>query len=219
MVQKDTSTELTKELGRTSSTKKMKTVVATAFVLGLVAVGTQSAFADQIQNTSTNSTSNIQRENPMTEVVSAIATKFNLNTADVQTVVDGVMQKHRTSMEVKMQSDASARLAAAVTAGKLTQAQADLITAKAAELKATMQSEQAANKTLTPEQRKAKMDEQRTSLEAWVTANGISKENLKFLAPAGRGPGMGAFGPNGEHKGFGSKGFNHKASSTSGTTQ
>lgn len=199
MAQKDSSTELTKELGRTSSIKKMKTVVATAFVLGLVAVGTQSAFADQIQNISTNSTSSIHRENPMTEIVSAIATKFNLNTADVQTVVDGVMQKQRASMGAKMQSDASARLAAAVTAGKLTQAQADLITAKAAELKATMQTEQAANETLTAEQRKAKMEAQRTSLEAWATANGISKENLKFLAPAGRGPGIGAFGPRGGH--------------------
>ena len=219
-IKNTTSTPLSKELNRTSSSKKIKTVFATAFVLGLVAVGAQGAFADQVQTTSTNSfvnSTDAARPNPMAQVVSAIASKFNLNPTDVQTVVDGVMQTQHTNMQAKMQADSAARIKAAVTAGTLTQAKADLITAKIVELQAARQNEQAADKNLTPQQRKANMTAQKTALDAWATANGLSKDDLKFLAPGGRGPGMGGFGPNSGHNGH--KGFGgHKATSTSSTT-
>jgi hypothetical protein len=181
---------------KTKSSKKIKGVLATAFVLGVVVLGAQSASADQIATTPTSTTT---RLNPMTDIVSAIATKFNLNTADVQAVVDGVMKTQRDAMDAKMQTMQANRLSAAVTAGTLTQAQADLITAKSAELRASMTTEQTANKTLTPEQRKAQMTANKTALEQWATTNGIPQTDLKFLAPMG-GPGMGGFGG---HKGFG----------------
>lgn len=161
---------------------KIKTVIASAFVLGLVAVGAQGAFADQIQTTSAN----------------------------------GVMQNRHADMEANMQAKTATRIKDAVTAGKLTQAKADLITAKIAELQASRQNAQSANKNLTPEQRKANMTAQKTALDAWATANGLSKDDLKFLVPGGRGPGMKGFGNKGEHGSH--KGFGHKATSTSSTT-
>ncbi|MCC2631113.1 MAG: hypothetical protein K0S38_922, partial [Candidatus Paceibacter sp.] len=72
--------------------------------------------------------------NPMSSLVTAIATKFNLNAADVQVVFNETMQAEHTERAAQMQQLQTTRLATAVREGKLTQAQADLITSKTAEL-------------------------------------------------------------------------------------
>lgn len=175
-------------INKVKNSKKLKGLAAAALLLGLAVAGAQSAYADEIKAGSAS---------PMSKVVAAISSKFNLNATEVQTVVDGVMTAERASMEAKMQAEAANRLTAAVTAGTVTQAQADLITAKAAEIKATMQAEREANKNLTEEQRKAKMEANKTALESWATTNGISKENLKFLGAGGMGKGPGKDGARG----------------------
>ncbi len=142
--------------------------------------------------------------NPKSTIVNKLATKFNLNVADVQAVFDEV----KSEGESQMKAAEAARLSAAVTAGKLTQAQADLITAKKAELKIQMEAKLTSMKsqirvdlsTLTAEQRKAEMQKmqterkavmeaEQTALETWATSNGIPTEYLQFLGGFGGGKG------------------------------
>lgn len=159
--------------------KKSKMIAATAFVLGLVAVGGGVANADTAPNV---------KNNPMSSVVNAIATKFNLNSTEVQAVVDDVMKTEHAKMEATQKQERVTRLAAAVTAGTITQAQADLIVAKAAEIKAEREADRATNQTLTDTERQAKMQTERTELKDWATANKIPEQ---FLRAIGEGPGHG----------------------------
>lgn len=173
------------QINKLKTSKKLKSLAAAALVLGLAVAGVQGAYAAEINSNGTS---------PMSKVVAAIASKFNLNVSDVQGVVDGVMASNKAEMEAKMQTAAADKLKAAVAAGTLTQAQADLITAKAAEIRAAMQSQREADKNLTSEQRKTKMDAQKSALETWATANGIPKEDLKYLGGFGGGMGAGMMG-------------------------
>lgn len=171
--------------------KKSRMIAATAFVLGLAVVGGNFAYADTL--------SAIDKNNPMSSLVSAIATKFNLNSAEVQTVVDDVMKAERTGHMAEMQANQATRLTQAVTDGKITQVQANLITAKVAEMKASMEANRTANQNLTEEERKTKMQAEQASLKAWATANNIP---MNFLSQFG-GRGHGGFDG---HKGPGGKG-------------
>lgn len=159
--------------------KKSKMIAATAFVLGLTVVGGGVANAAETTNT----------RKPMSAIVSAIASKFNLNATDVQAVADEVMKTQRAEMGAKKQLNSASRLAQAVTDGKLTQAQADLITAKSAELKASMEADRVASQALTQEERKAKMEAKQASLKEWAAANNIPEEYLKFIGVGGKGLG------------------------------
>ncbi len=159
--------------------RKSKMIAVTAFVLGLTVLGGGIASVSAAETTNAH--------NPMSAIVSAIASKFNLNAADVQTVVGEVMKTQHAEMGAKMQAGFASRLAKAVTDGKLTQIQADLITAKSAELKASMEADRTANQTLTQEERKAKMEAKQTSLKEWATANSIPEEYLKFIGGGGMG--------------------------------
>lgn len=148
---------------------------ATALTLGLATAGAGVIHA--ASNTSTN--------NPMSNLVTAIAQKFNLNTADVQQVFD---QQH-TQMQAQRLEDAKTRLAQAVTAGTITQAQADLITAKHAEMKTFMDSLQGK----TPSERQTAIKAQMDSLKQWATQNNIPQQF--FMMGGMHGKGHGGFGP------------------------
>ena len=115
-------------------------------------------------------------------LVSAIASKFNLNKDEVQKVFDEQRTKQNTEREQKVKDE----LAQLVKDGKLTQEQADKIIAKRAEL----QKEREANKPttkpseLTDEQKAAKQKEmqtKKTELEQWLKDNGISTDYAKYL--------------------------------------
>jgi hypothetical protein len=169
-----------------------KTKIVSMFAIAAVLVGASAIGAGVINAQVAGPTTN-----PMSSLVTAIATKFNLNAADVQVVFNETMQAEHTERAAQMQQLQTTRLATAVREGKLTQAQADLITSKTAELRAQMEANRTANQSLTLEQRRAKMNEQRTALEAWANANNIPSEYLHFLG----GKGMGG------HGGMGMKGF------------
>ncbi len=164
-------------------------IAATAFALGLAVVGGNFAYA--------NTVSTGDKHNPMSSLVSAIATKFNLNSAEVQTVVDDVMKTERTTHRLQMQTNQATRLAKAVTDGKLTQAQATLITAKVAEMKASMEANRTANENLTQAERKTKMEAEQASLKAWATANNIPMNFLSQFGGKGHGGFDGHRGPGG----------------------
>lgn len=151
-----------------SKNKRKKIFAAAAIAIGLAAGGIGAA----------NAASNNSPANPMSNLVNAIAQKFNLNTSDVQAVFD----QQKAQMDAQMQQAFTDRINAAVTAGKLTQAQADLIIAKQTELKAN----EATFESMPPAQRQAAMKTQIDSLKVWATANNIPEA---YLPLGGRGMG------------------------------
>ena len=159
--------------------KKLFVVGATLATLGTAAIGIGTSFAA--------SPTAVARPNPMSALVTAIAQKFNLSTTDVQAVFDA----QRAQMQATQQADHEARLktdlASAVQSGKLTQAQADLITAKQAELKALHDSLQGK----TPAEVKTALDAERTTLTQWAKDNNIPAQFMRFGLG---GPGMGGRG-------------------------
>ncbi len=152
--------------------RNKRLLAATAFLIGVLAVGGVAlAYAD----TSTTKT------DPMSTLVTTIAHKFNLNQDEVQTVVDQVMEDERVQRQAEHAQLLTTRLASAVKSGKLTQAQADLLVAKMKE----MQAAHATLSSLTADERMAKIKSDRTALEAWATSNNIPKEYL-FFGPGGQ---------------------------------
>jgi len=130
-------------------------------VLTLVLLGAGVSFTSAASTTT----------KPMDTLVTTIASKFNLNSSDVQKVVDQVMLEQRASMEAKREQSMKDRMASAVKNGKLTQAQADLITAKMTELKTKHDSQK--NATMTPEERMTVMKTEMDSLKKWASDNKI----------------------------------------------
>lgn len=121
-------------------------------------------------------------KNPAHDLVAAIATRFNLEESEVQEVFDA----HRKEMEVEHEAKRAEHLAKAVEDDKLTQAQADAITAKMDEVKTFMES----LKEMPEDERKEAMRTQREAMKAWVEENEIPKEFMRFgKGMHGRGPG------------------------------
>jgi len=150
--------------------RKTKIIAGAFLALGLTA-GTFSL----VNASTTNGV------NPVSSLVNAIATKFNLKPADVQQVFND----QRAQMKVRMDQTFAQRLAQAVTNGTLTQAQADLITAKKVEVDAFV----ASLKGKTPAEIQAAMKTKMDSLKQWATANNIPNEYLMFGGFGGRGMG------------------------------
>lgn len=156
---------------------KIKTLIIAAVTAStLVGVGASAIHAAQPTNGGTT---------PMQGLVAALATKFNLNATDVQAVFDQQRTEIKATMQVKHLEEQKTRLAAAVTAGTLTQAQADAIIAKHAEVKTFMDS----LKDKTQAEREAALTTKRAELKAWATANNLPEQFAN----------LGGFG--GEHAG------------------
>lgn len=147
-----------------------KHLVATAVVVGGLAVaatfGTRSVLA-------------AHGTNRMDGLVTAIAQKFNLNSADVQKVFE---EQHALKRAEHEQLFAD-KLKELVTAGTLTQEQADKITAKKAELEAQHESLKASLESMTKEQRKEAMRTHMQALKQWATDNNIPLQYLRFMGP------------------------------------
>jgi Spy/CpxP family protein refolding chaperone len=148
--------------------------------------------------------------NPMSGLVSAISKKFNLKESDVQAVFDA----NRTEMEAQREATAKTELATLVKDGKITQAQADAITAKRAELQKTRDANRTSMDSKTDTERKAAMDAERTALDKWFSDNGISTDYRYLVFGGGRGHG----GPGGPGGGFGDRSNQSGTSSSSSTT-
>ena len=121
-----------------------------------------------------------------TSLIEKLATKFNLN----QDEVKAVFEADRTERHAQMQADQAERLAQAVTDGKLTQAQADHITAAQKELESLRGtggpgSMDEATRTAVKE----KMD----ALRTWAEENNV---DMAYVGRGGHG-GPGGGGPGG----------------------
>jgi hypothetical protein len=139
---------------------------------------------------------------PMDRLVTAIATKFNLNVDEVQAVFD----EEKEAMHEEMQANIAVKIGAAVdeavTAGKLSTEQAAAIKAKQSELQPFLESLKDKTEKERHEAMKAKMDE----IQAWAKEQGIGPEFLRFGfqvmgrgGHAGPGPMMKKFDQKFEH--------------------
>lgn len=150
----------------------------------LVAAGivTAAALTGATGYTVANAATDTAGANPMSSLVQAIATKFNLKTSDVQAVFD----EQKTKMDADREAEVKAQVAQLVKDGKLTQAQADKINAKRAELNKQRETDRAANQNLTAEQRKSKMEEHGAAMETWFKDNDIDAR-YRYLVGGGHG--------------------------------
>ncbi|MBI1833478.1 MAG: hypothetical protein HYR90_01505 [Candidatus Andersenbacteria bacterium] len=118
-----------------------------------------------------------------TNLIDRLVERFSLNRDDLQTVFD----EHRSDLMTEHEQAMKDRLAQTVTDGKITQAQADLITAKHAELKTFIES----LKEKTMEERRDAMKTKMDELKRWAEDNDIP---LQYLNLGMKGP-HGKFGP------------------------
>ncbi len=155
--------------------------VATIGLSGLGAAGLASAATDSSSRTSGNSS-----------LVDKLVAKFGLKKADVQAVFDA----ERTEREAARTQKIADKLAAGVTAGTITQAQSDAITAKVKELQATHDTNRDKFKDMTNAERKTAMEAERTAMKTWITENDIPDEFARLLRKGGMhgGPGR-SYGP------------------------
>lgn len=139
---------------------KKSLIAAMAVVaLGAGALGTSAVFAAE------------DGTRPANNLVSAIAERFNLDPAEVQAVFDAEHEEMRALHE----QEAADRLAQSVADGKLTQEQADLISAQQEAHRDFRES----LKDMSEEDRRAAMKTHMEEMRTWAEENDI---------PGGRGP-------------------------------
>ncbi len=172
--------------------------IGAATLAGIATLGAGIVFAAE--------KTNMIPTNPMSGIVTAIATTFNLKASDVQAVVDQERQIEQQQMDAKRAEMEKTRLDAAVKSGTITQVQEDLIITKQAEMKTTMES--LADKTQT--EREAAMKTQMDALKQWATDNKIPEQFMMFgggrhggPGPMGGDRGHGPDGAGGSFAGFG----------------
>jgi vacuolar-type H+-ATPase subunit I/STV1 len=176
-----------------------KIIIASSIAaLGVTGLAGGAVFA------TANSTSGTD---PMSGLVSAIATKFNLKKDNVQKVFD----EQRTQMETQREQEVKDQVAQLVKDGKLTQAQADKINAKRAELVKEREANRTSEQNLTDAQRKTKMEERKTALDTWFKDNNIDSQYV-YLLMGGHG---GRGGPDGGKRDSRSSSSQSSTSSTS----
>lgn len=156
--------------------KKNLLIVASMATVGL-GLGVPAVMANTASAQSNNNS-----------IVDKISSKFNLNKSDVQKVFDEERANHMAERE-KAFAD---RLATLVKDGKITQAQADKITAKHGEMKAYMDS----MKDKTREERHKAMEQKRTELQKWAKDNGIDEKYVMGGGPGRHGGGRGMHNDN-----------------------
>lgn len=160
--------------------KTMITVAAVGVLSGGLVVAT-TAFAQTPAN----------GQNGVPSLVQEIADKFHLNTSDVQ----AVFNQHRQEIMTQRETNYENYLQNLVSTGKITDAQKQLILNKHKELMSQLQSDKQDFKSLTPDQKRTKMQAAMKDLQSWAKQNNIP---MQYLRPFG--PGMGRFGRFGWHK-------------------
>ena len=155
-----------------------KQLMAAAAVASISVAGLGAGVANAASSTSSTTS------HPMSGLVDALATKFNLNKGEVQKVVD----EQRTTMEAQRETEVKTEVVKLVTDGKISQAQADAINAKRAELTAARETNHDSMKDKTDAERKTARDAQKSALETWAKENNISNQYLRYVIGHG-GPG------------------------------
>lgn len=147
-------------------------VTVASLGIGIVGIGTSLA------------ASNEQGSLGVSSLVNAIANTFHLDPAAVQAVFDQQRQQQQAQRQAAMQTREQTMLAQAVTSGKLTQAQADAITSKQAEIASFM----AGLKGKAPADIKTAMKTEMDAIQTWAKDNNIPLQYLHAGGMFGRPP-------------------------------
>lgn len=128
-------------------------------------------------------------QNGQRDMVQELAQKLGLDESKVQTAFDEIRSEHQEEMQAQFTD----RLNQAVSEGKLTEDQKNLIIQKHEELSSQRESERDQVQEMTREERRDFMQERRQEMQQWAEANGIDLQYL--MGPeGGRGPGTGMHG-------------------------
>ncbi len=132
-------------------------------------------------------------DNPKQSLIDSIASKFNLNKDEVKKVFD----ENHAAREAEYKQKITDRLAQAVKDGKLTQEQADKLTAKLKEMHDAREANRDSMKDASKEERRASRQSERDAFKQWLRDNSIPEE---FGGPMGmKGEGRGRHGGMGMH--------------------
>jgi competence protein ComGC len=137
-------------------------------------------------------TNNTGGGNFFSGLVQYISKTFNLDQSKVQTAVNTYNTQQKANVAQKRQDNEQTRLDKLVTDGKITKDQETAIIAELAVLKGKYNP--ANFKSLTADQRKTQMQNEKADITAWSKSTGI---DAKYLMP-----GFGGMGFRGAHKGF-----------------
>jgi len=147
--------------------------VAVLLISGAALFGT-SAYAQGIQN----------REGTMHQ---ELAQKLGIDENKVQTAFDEIRREHQQEMQAQF----TERLNQAVTDGRLTQDQKNLILQKHEELQTERQTEREQVQNMSREERREFMETRHEEMQAWGEANGIDLQYVMGqVGERERGPGM-----------------------------
>jgi len=100
-------------------------------------------------------------------------------------------------MEAEREQEMKDKVAALVEDGKLTQAQADKINAKRAELQQAREANRDSMQDKTADERKAAMEAEKTTIDTWLSENDID-DSYAYLLMGGHGHGGPGGGPRGD---------------------
>lgn len=166
--------------------KLSKNIIAPALALGIL-IPTGVYLASEAKADDTDG---------RTSIIEKIATRFNLNQDEVQQVFD----EHREERREARRSMIEEKLNQAVTDGKITEAQKQLLLDKKEEMMNEHQGKMEEFRNLSQEEKREKMQEHRGEFQAhreefktWAEENGIDLDELRGY--------FGGFGFKGHHRG------------------
>ncbi|MBP9819155.1 hypothetical protein KBC79_00250 [Candidatus Woesebacteria bacterium] len=133
-----------------------------------------------------------QEGSPHSIIVQRVAERFGVSESDVQIVFDEIRKEHQSEMQKKFDE----QLSEAVSNGKLTEEQKQLILAKHKEMAAARESERETVRSMSPEDRKQHFESNFNELKEWADSNNIDISFLRFKL------GKGGHGGRGFHREF-----------------
>ncbi len=163
---------------------KKQIIAATALIAG---IGLAGAYGIQTAKAATDT-------NSFPPMIQKMVEKFNLNTDEVSKFVN----EDREARQTEREADFEKKLADAVTAGKITEAQKTAVLAKHDELQTKREALRDQNKE-DREAHRTEMQAIHTEMQDFLKAQGIDESVLPTpKGPQGGGMGMGG----GMHRGF-----------------
>lgn len=127
-------------------------------------------------------------QNGQKNMVQTLAQKLGVDQQKVQTAFDEIRAEHQQEMQTQF----TQRLNLAVTNGKISEEQKNLILKKHEEMQSQRESEREQVQNMTQEERRTFMESRREEMKKWADAQGIDMQYL--MGPNG---GQGTRGMNG----------------------
>jgi TolA-binding protein len=159
----------------------MNNLAKSLVVAGIVgAIGTSAFLSASSANAESGSETS---SGPMSSLIDRIASTFNIDKSKLQTLFDD----EKEIRESERTSERSERLQALVDDGTISATQKSAIEAKIDEMKNERETNRDDLKNLSEDERREKMEEKRSELEAWANSQNLNLNDLRGIL--GGGPG------------------------------